>query len=222
MIMKLFLDTANLKDIIEWNEAGIIDGITTNPTHLAKEGGDPRKQVIEICTFMEDKPVSVEVTESKPELVYQQAKEIALLADNIVVKIPCYKPYYSVINQLVQEGIPLNITLIFSVIQGMLMAKLGVKYISPFIGRLVDIDSDGISVISDLRVILDRFALLETEILAASIRTVSDVHDVAVLGADIATIPLDVLKKMTQHPLTDRGMEKFLEDWKKLDIKKFP
>lgn len=219
--MKLFLDTADVDKIRFWCQTGLVDGVTTNPTHLAKEGGDVRKLITAICSLVEDGDVSVEVTQESPEAVYKQAKEIADLAENVVVKIPCYLPYYGVIKQLADEDVPLNITLVFSLIQGMLMSKLGVRYISPFIGRLDDIDVDGVQLISELYEMVENYGF-ETEILAASIRTVRHMHDTILAGAHVATVPLDVMKKMTEHPLTLKGMEIFSSDWQKLGIKKFP
>jgi len=219
--MKLFLDTANLQEIQRWYKTGLVDGITTNPTHLSKEGGDAKAKVLEICRLLPDCDVSVEVTLKEPEAVYKQAKEIAQLAENVVVKIPCHRDYYATIKKLVDEGIKINVTLVFSLVQSLLMCKLGVRYISPFIGRLDDIDSPGIELIHDIRRMLDEYSY-STELLAASIRTVRNVHEVILAGADVATLPLSVLEKMTEHPLTDKGMATFLADWQKLGIKQFP
>jgi transaldolase len=219
--MKIFLDTANLVGIKKWVETGLIDGITTNPTLLSKEDSDPKKQILELCSLLPHGDVSVEVTEQDPEAVYKQAKEIAKLAKNVVVKIPCHKQYYAVIRRLVDEGVAINVTLVFTLIQGMLMAKLGVKYISPFIGRWDDIDIEGVVLLHDLRAMLDQYGL-PSKIIAASLRHVRHVHHVINAGADVATVPVDVLEKMTEHPLTDRGMEIFNQDWQKLDITTFP
>lgn len=219
--MKLFLDTADVEQIRFWHQTGLIDGVTTNPSHLAKEGGDAKEVVKKICALMPNGQVSVEVTQVEPEAVYKQAKEIAALADNVVVKVPCHRDYYAVIKRLAQEDVPLNITLVFTLIQGMLMCKLGVQYISPFIGRWDDIDVPGIELLYEMRVMVDSYGF-ETYILAASLRGVRRMHDAILAGADVATVPLDVMDKMTDHPLTDRGMEKFLSDWKKLGITKFP
>ncbi len=219
--MKIFLDTADLEAIKKWSKTGIVDGVTSNPSHLSKAGGDPVKQVLEIATVMQGKDVSVEVTEKKPADVYKQAKEIAKLADNIVVKIPCHVQYYPVITKLVEDGVKLNITLVFTLIQGLMMCKLGVKYISPFIGRWDDIDVDGIDILNEMRLMVDQYEY-STQILAASLRTVRHVHDAILAGADVATMPIDVLEKITAHPLTDRGMIKFDQDWQKLNITKFP
>jgi transaldolase len=220
--MKIFLDTANLQDIKNWHQTGLIDGVTTNPTHLSKEGGDPKELVKQICEVMKDGDISVEITEIEPEKVYAQAKEIAKIADNVVVKIPCHKDYYEIIKKLAQENIPLNITLIFTPLQGLFMCKLGVKYISPFIGRLNDIEQDGIELVNNLRIIIDANKFTKTEIIAASIRDASVFQDALMYGANIATVPVNVLEEATKHTLTDSGMKKFLDDWKKLGIKQFP
>lgn len=220
--MKLFLDTANLQFIKKWAPTGLIDGVTTNPTHLSKEGADPTKQVMEICTVM--KPygdVSVEVTEQEPETVYKQAHAISKLASNSVVKVPCSKEYYGVIKRLVADGIKINSTLVFNLEQSLLMAKLGVTYISPFIGRLDDIGVDGLHLIGEIRAMLDLYEF-ESKLLAASLRTIYHVHGVILSGADIATIPVAIFEKMMEHPLTEKGIEKFNEDWQKLGVKKFP
>lgn len=219
--MKLFLDTADYKEIERWLQTGMVDGVTTNPTHLAREGGDPTEKVREICALLDDRDVSVEVTESDPEKVYEQACEIAQLADNVVVKVPCHRDYYGVIERLVAQGIGVNVTLVFSLVQGMMMCKLGVKYISPFIGRLEDNDMNGVELLYDLRDMVDEYQYT-TSILAASIRTVDHVHDAIKSGADVATLPASIMEKMTEHVLTDKGMKKFLDDWNKLGVTNFP
>lgn len=219
--MKLFLDTAHLKDIATWHDIGIIDGVTTNPTLLSKEGKDAKKHIKDICALMQGYDVSVEVTQTEQNAVYKQAKEIASIADNVVVKIPCHRNFYAVIDKLTKEGIAINVTLVFTLIQGMVMAKLGVRYISPFIGRWNDIDVDGQLILEEMRHMIDEYQY-GTEILAASIRTVRDVHDAILAGADIATLPVSIMEKMTEHPLTDKGIELFLADWQKLGIKQFP
>jgi len=220
--MKIFLDTANLEFIKKWVPTGLIDGITTNPTHLSKEGKDPVKQVKDICKVM--KPygdVSIEVTEQSPDAVYKQAHEISKLSDNVVVKIPCAKEYYDVIRRLVEDGIKINATLVFNLEQSLLMAKLGVYYISPFIGRLNDIGEDGLHVVEEIKIMLSMYQY-GSKLLAASVRTVGTVHSVMLFGVDITTMPTNVFEKMMEHPLTEKGMEKFSTDWKKLGIKKFP
>ncbi len=219
--MKLFLDTANIETIKKWAATGIIDGVTTNPSHLSKEGVDPKKRVLEICSLLPAGEISVEVTEKDPQAVYKQAKKIAQLADNILVKIPCHKDYYAIIKQLVDEGIKINITLVFSVIQGVMMSKLGVFYISPFIGRWDDIDVDGVKLLYEMRQVMFQYGF-ETGILAASLRHVRHLHDAIMAGADAATVPLTVLEKALDHPLTDQGIAKFDADWQQLGIKQFP
>jgi len=218
--MKIFLDTADIKKIKELAPLGIIDGITTNPTHLAQEGKDPLKTIKELVKIVPD-DISVEVTEKDAKKVYEQAKKIAQIAKNIIVKIPCHQDYYEIIKKLVNEKIKINVTLVFSLPQAFYMCKLGAKYISPFIGRIDDIDGDGIQLIHDIRHMIDQNEY-ETEIIAASIRSIKQFHDVILLGAHIATLPVNVFEKSLQHPLTDQGIEKFLEDWKKIGIKQFP
>ncbi|MGC2310033.1 MAG: transaldolase family protein [Candidatus Babeliaceae bacterium] len=219
--MKIFLDTADVASIKKLAEKGVIDGITTNPTSLSKETGLPTDIILQICKILPQGSISVEITEKSPSAVYDQAKKIAALAENIVVKIPCYKDYYPIIKKLVDEGIKINITLLFSVMQGLMMAKLGVWYVSPFIGRLDDCGQDGLDLIRDLRTIFDEYEF-ETEILAASIRSVYNFQQTALAGADIATVPIKVFEQALEHPLTDKGMAQFDTDWQKLGIKQFP
>lgn len=219
--MKLFLDTADVEAIRMWASTGLVDGVTTNPTHLAKEGKDPKKRVLEICSLLPEGEVSVEVTEQKPEKVYKQAKEIAALAENILVKIPCHRDYYPIIAELVDEGVKLNITLVFSLVQSLFMCKLGVTYISPFIGRWDDIDVEGKDLLFEMRSMIDDYTF-ETQLLAASVRGVRHLHEAILAGADVATVPLDVLEKATKHSLTQEGIAKFNADWATLGVKKFP
>jgi transaldolase len=219
--MKIFLDTANLKAIKEWKETGLIDGVTTNPTHLSTEGKDPVAQVKAIAKLLPKGAISVEVTEKKPEAVYKQAKAISKLAKNIVVKIPCHRDYYSVIAKLVKEGVKLNITLVFTVMQALMMAKLGVEYVSPFVGRWDDIDADGSDLLYTIRHMLDEYGF-ETQLLAASIRGVPHFHEAIMAGADVITVPIEILEKASHHVLTDQGIAKFDRDWKKLGVRKFP
>lgn len=219
--MKIFLDTANIPAIKKWAQTGLIDGVTTNPSHLSKEGGDPKKQVLEICSILPEGEISVEVTEKDPQAVYKQAKEIAALHKNIFVKVPCHADYYAVIKRLVDEDVSLNITLVFTVIQGLMMCKMGVAMISPFIGRWDDIDVEGIDVLYEMREMMDQYDF-RTELLAASIRGVRHFHKSILAGADIVTLPIDVFEKSIEHPLTNAGIEKFDADWKKLGVKHFP
>lgn len=213
--MKIFLDTADVSAIKRWADSGLIDGVTTNPTHLFKAGGDPKSVVMEICKLLPQGEISVEVTEEKPDAVYKQAKQIASLSDNILVKIPCHRDYYPVITKLAAEGVKLNITLVFSLVQGMFMAKLGVRYISPFVGRLDDCDIEGGVVLDELREMIDTYGY-DTGILAASLRHVRHLHQAIMAGADAATVPAEVLEKASEHVLTDRGIALFNADWKKL------
>jgi transaldolase len=219
--MKLFLDSVDIDAIRRWAVTPLIDGITTNPTLMSKAGKEPKDLIVEICAAMGERDVSVEVTESDPRAVYEQALKIADLAENVVVKIPCCREYVSVIEKLVDEGITINTTLIFSAVQALMMAKLGVAYVSPFIGRLDDIDADGLHLINDIREIYDTYEY-ETEILAASIRSVRHISEVALRGADVATVPVPLFEKAFEHPLTQKGLDQFLSDWKALGKEKFP
>lgn len=219
--MKIFLDTAQVATIKKWAETGLIDGVTSNPSHLSKEGGDPKKIIQEICALLPQGEISVQVTEKSPDAVYKQAVSIAKLAPNIIVKVPCAYEYYPVIQKLVAEGIPVNITLLFTLEQALFMCKLGVRYISPFVGRLDDIDVDGIEIIPQLRQMIDRYGF-ETQILAASLRGVPHLHDAILWGADAATVPVEVLEKAVNHPLTDKGRALFDADWAKLGVRQFP
>lgn len=219
--MKIFLDTSNVEEIRAYSKLGIVDGITTNPTTLSKSGRNPLDTVVEICSIMHGKDVSVEVTESEPEKVFKQAKEIFKIADNVVVKIPCHKDYYEIIKILVHEGVHINVTLVFSLMQSLYMAKLGVKYISPFVGRLDDIGEDGLELIAEVKDMLVEYDY-STQLLAASIRSVASFKQVINLGADIVTLPVKVLEESFVHQLTDQGIKKFQEDWSKLNITKFP
>lgn len=217
--MKLFLDTANVDVIKRLAATGLVDGVTTNPSLLSKEGNDPKKVILDICSLVHE--VSVEVTEKTPEAVYKQAKEIAALAKNIVVKIPCHKDYVEVISRLSHEGIKVNVTLIFTLAQALMMCKAGAYIISPFIGRLDDIDEEGVEVLYTIRHMLNAYRF-QTLVLAASIRHVRHVHKAILASADIATVPAELFEKLIEHPLTDAGIKKFDDDWKKLGIRQFP
>ncbi len=212
--MKFFLDTANIELIKEWIPTGLVDGVTTNPSLIAKEGGNIKDILLEICKIV-DGDVSIEVVEKSPEKVYEQAKQISNLAKNVIVKIPFAKEYLPVISKLSKEGIKLNITLIFSLTQALLVSKLGVAYVSPFIGRWDDIDIDGMDLVKNL-VTMKKNYNFKTEILAASIRNVIHLQKCILYGADVATIPPKLLDKLFNHPLTLQGIEKFDNDWKKL------
>lgn len=219
--MKLFLDTADVGVVRKWVSTGLIDGVTTNPSHLAHIKKDPMAQVHEICALLPNGEVSVEVTETEPEKIYAQAKKIAALSDNILVKIPCHADYYHLMQRLVQEDIKINVTLVFTLIQSIFMCKLGVAYISPFIGRWDDIDVEGKDVLFEIRAMIDTYNF-KTKLLAASIRGVRHMHEAIVAGADAVTVPVDVLEKASKHSLTQEGIEKFNADWAKLGIKQFP
>ncbi|KKP23813.1 MAG: putative transaldolase [candidate division TM6 bacterium GW2011_GWF2_28_16] len=214
--MKLFLDTANIDLIKQWMPTGVIDGVTTNPSLIAQEkNGNIKAALLDICNMVNG-DVSIEVVEKTPEKVYAQAKEISNLAKNVVVKIPFAQEYLPVISKLTKENIKINVTLIFSLTQALLVSKLNVKYISPFIGRWDDIDIDGMELIKDL-VTMKKNYNFKTEILAASIRNVIHLQKSILYGADVATIPPLLLDKVFKHPLTIQGIEKFDNDWKKLN-----
>ena len=214
--MKFFLDTANLKDISWAAQAGLIDGITTNPSLLAKFAGDvdPRDVLKEICSLVEG-PVSAEVIAIDADGMVREGESLMKIADNIVVKIPMTEAGMVAVRRLSKQGINTNVTLCFSSVQCLIAAKAGASYVSPFIGRLDDVGQDGMDVIRETRVIFDNYQYA-TDILAASIRHPRHVVDAAMVGADVATLPPDILKKLLQHPLTDRGLEQFLADWGKL------
>lgn len=220
--MKIFLDTANIDQIRFWLEKGLVDGVTTNPTHLSKHSGTQVLKTIEqICTLVNPRAVSVQVTMQDPEKVLIQAREIAAIAPNVIVKIPAHSRYLEVIRTLADEGISLNITLIFSLLQALAMCKLHVSYVSPFIGRIDDIGSQGIDLIKDIVKMLADYEF-NTKLIAASIRTVEQLQEVAQAGAYCATVSAAVLEQAMQHPLTDQGIEKFLRDWESLNVVKFP
>ncbi|KRL76251.1 fructose-6-phosphate aldolase [Ligilactobacillus equi] len=209
--MKFFLDTANTDDIRKYAELGLVDGVTTNPTLISREGRDFETVVKEITTIVSG-PVSAEVTATKADEMIEQARSVAKWADNIVVKIPMTEEGLKAVRVVSQEGIKTNVTLIFSVAQGLLAAKAGATYISPFLGRLDDIGSNGVQLIKNLRKVLDNYDF-DTEIISASVRGVQHVEEVALAGSDIATIPASVFGKMFKHPLTDNGLASFMKDW---------
>ncbi len=213
--MKFFLDTASLKDISWASQAGLIDGVTTNPSLLAKQAADldPKDVLKEICSLV-DGPVSAEVVALDTDGMVREGSELAKIADNIVVKIPMTEPGMVAVRRLATDGIKTNVTLCFSSVQCLLAAKAGATYVSPFIGRIDDVGQEGMDVIREARVIFDNYQIA-TEILAASIRHPRHVVEAAMIGADVATLPPDVLKKLLLHPLTDRGLEQFLADWNK-------
>lgn len=209
--MKFFLDTANIDEIKRINELGIVDGVTTNPSIIAREGKDFESVIKEICSIV-DGPVSAEVTGLTTDEMVEEARQLAKWADNVVVKIPMTEDGLRAVNILSKEGIKTNVTLVFTISQGLMAAKAGASFISPFVGRLEDIGTDAYELISDLRYILD-FYDYDAEIIAASIRTQPHVEEVARRGAHIATIPGTLFEKLFRHPLTDSGIEGFLKDW---------
>lgn len=210
--MKFFLDTADVSAIKTVNELGVVDGVTTNPTIISREGRDFETVIKEICQIV-DGPVSAEVIGVTAEEMITEARDIAKWADNIVVKIPMTMEGLKAVNVLSKENIKTNVTLIFTVSQGLMAIKAGATFISPFVGRLEDIGTDAYQLISDLREIIDFYGF-DTEIIAASIRNTVHVENVAKRGAHIATIPDAVFDKMTKHPLTDSGLTQFMQDWK--------
>lgn len=211
--MDIYIDTANLDEIREANDLGVLDGVTTNPSLIAKEKIDYGKRLAEICELVEG-PVSAEVIATEHKAMVKEGKERAKIAENIVVKLPSTVDGLKACNALTDEGIPTNMTLCFQPMQAMLVAKAGAFLVSPFLGRLDDISEDGIDLIQRIRAIYDNYGF-ETKILAASIRHPKHMVDCALAGADVATLPMSVIKQLMQHPLTDMGIEKFLSDYRK-------
>lgn len=209
--MKFFLDTANLAEIKRINDLGLVDGVTTNPTIIAKEGKDFKTVINEICEVVAG-PVSAEVTSLDSEGMINEARTIAQWADNVVVKIPMTEDGLKAVHVLSEEGFKTNVTLIFSAAQGLMAAKAGATYVSPFLGRLDDIASDGLKLVADLRKIFDKYGY-ESEIIAASIRGIGHVESVALAGSHIATIPGSLFPKLWSHPLTTNGITQFEADW---------
>ena len=212
--MKLFIDTANVEDIRKANDMGVICGVTTNPSLIAKEGRDFNEVIAEIASIV-DGPISGEVkaTTVDAEGMIAEGREIAKIHPNMVVKIPMTVEGLKAVKVLAAEGIKTNVTLIFSANQALLAARAGATYVSPFLGRLDDISQPGIQLIEDIVTIFENYGL-ETEIIAASVRNPIHVTDCALAGADIATIPYSVIETMTKHPLTDQGIAKFQKDYK--------
>jgi transaldolase len=212
--MKFFIDTANIDEIREANALGILDGVTTNPSLVAREGKEFHARLREIVSVVNG-PISAEVTSVEPDEMLAQAHELAAISPNIVVKVPVTKAGLQVCRKLRKDEIRVNVTLCFSPAQALLAAKAGASYISPFIGRLDDISSDGMELIRQIRAIYDNYGY-ETEILAASIRHPMHVVEAALAGADVATMPFSVIAQLLEHPLTDIGQRKFLADFAKL------
>ena len=213
--MKFFLDTANVEEIKRVNDLGLVDGVTTNPSLISKEGRPFEEVIKEICSVV-DGPVSAEVVGLTYDEMVTEARQLAEWADNVVVKIPMTEEGLKAVNTLSQEGIKTNVTLIFTVSQGLMAAKAGATYVSPFLGRLDDIGSDGLGLVADLKTVFDNYDY-DTEIIAASIRHLPHLEGSALAGADIATIPGSIFPKLWSHPLTDSGIQAFLDDWKKFE-----
>lgn len=212
--MKFFLDTGNIEEIKRITRLGLVDGITTNPSLIAKEGKVFKDVIQEICGIV-DGPVSAEVIGTKAEDMLKEAYEIAEWAPNVVIKLPMTEDGLFACHELAKKGIKTNVTLIFSAAQGLMAAKAGASFISPFVGRLDDIGVEGMQLIRELKQILVNYGLT-SEIIVASVRNIKHVEDAAIAGAHIATIPGSLLPSLWKHPLTDTGIERFLADWEKV------
>jgi transaldolase len=212
--MKLFLDTANLDEIRAIKKWGVLSGATTNPTLLAKEGRDWELQMKEVCAEV-DGDVSLETTHRQADDIVEEGKKLASIAENAVIKVAMTADGLEAGRRLIEEGIPINVTLTFSAAQAILAAEIGARYVSPFLGRLDDVGSDGMYVLNEICEIYDVQGY-ETQVLAASLRHPMHVVEAARAGADVATMPFDVFGKLVNHPLTDIGLDKFLSDWNKL------
>ncbi|HOI76570.1 MAG TPA: fructose-6-phosphate aldolase [Methanofastidiosum sp.] len=215
--MKFFLDTANIEQIREAASLGLIEGVTTNPSLISKEKKPFKDIILEICKIV-DGPISAEVTCSDCKGMVEEALKLSDIHKNIVIKVPITKEGLKAVKELSGQGVRTNVTLIFSATQALLAAKAGASYVSPFVGRLDDISTDGMNLIADIQQIYRNYSF-ETEVIIASIRHPIHVLQAALMGADIATVPYDVLMKLIKHPLTDIGIEKFMCDWKKVEHK---
>ena len=216
--MKFFIDTANPGEIRKAYEMGVIDGVTTNPTLISKEKRDFNSLIKEICEIIQKLPISLEVIGLTSVGMIEEARKLAEIGENIVVKIPMTAEGLKSIKVLVSEGIKTNTTLVFSPTQALLAAKAGSTYVSPFIGRLDDISQTGMDLVEQIVSIFDNYAF-ESEVIVSSIRNPIHVLEAALIGADVATIPFNVIEQLVHHPLTDIGIEKFLADWKKVPVK---
>jgi len=212
--MKFFIDTADVNEIREANALGVLDGVTTNPTLVAKSGRN-FIEVLKEITEIVDGPISAEVVSLDHEGMIREAVELAAIHPNIVVKVPMTPEGLKAVKALHGKGIKTNVTLIFSPLQALLAAKAGASYVSPFVGRLDDISQDGMGIVEEIRTIFDNYGY-EAEIIVASVRNPIHVLNAALIGADIATIPYSVIAQLSKHPLTDIGIEKFLKDWEKV------
>lgn len=213
--MKFFIDSADINEIKQANARGWVDGVTTNPSLIAASGRPFREVIAEICKVVPGGPVSAEVLSVNAEEMYVEGKELAKIADNVVVKIPMTEDGLVAVRKLKAEGIKSNVTLVFSPLQALLVAKAGGAMVSPFVGRLDDISNTGMELIQQIHTIYQNYAF-DTEILVASIRHNIHILDSAMIGADIVTVPFKVMQGMSQHPLTDKGLEKFLKDAQKI------
>jgi transaldolase len=209
--MKFFIDTANIAEIKEAHRMGMVDGVTTNPSLVAKEGRDFRTIITEICEIVNG-PISAEVIGLEVDGMVSEARDLARIHENIVVKIPMTVDGLKAVRQLSEEGIKTNVTLIFSPLQALMAAKAGAAFVSPFVGRLDDVSQDGMLLVEQILEIYNNYAF-DTELIVASIRHPMHVLEAALMGADIATIPFNVLNKLAAHPLTDKGIQAFLADW---------
>lgn len=212
--MKFFVDSADLADIQELAATGMVDGVTTNPSLVAKSGRDFKELIAEICDAVSG-PVSAEVTALEADAMLKEADELLAIADNVCIKVPLTWDGLKATRRLADKGKMVNVTLCFSANQALLAAKAGAAFISPFVGRLDDIAADGMGLIADIRQIYDNYPELETEILVASVRSPEHIRAAALIGAEVSTLPPDVLKSLINHPLTDKGLDAFLADWQK-------
>ena len=211
--MKFFIDSGNIKEIESLVPLGIIDGVTTNPSLMAKEGGDPRQIVKQICQLVKG-PVSAEVVSTEASAMIAEGRDLATIDEHVVVKIPFTREGVKAVKTLASEGIRINVTLIFSAVQALIAAKVGASYVSPFVGRLDDIASDGMGLIEQIVEIFDSYPY-KTEVLVASVRSPMHILEAARMGAHVCTAPASVYEASLKHPLTDIGLKKFLEDWEK-------
>lgn len=212
--MKIFLDTANIKSIRHYSEMGMVDGITTNPTLLSKESGDPEEIMKEIVKMVQG-PVSLEVISTETNQIIEEAYILKRYGSNVIIKVPMIPDGLKAVKKLKEEGIETNVTLVFSANQALLAAKAGASYVSPFIGRLDDVGNDGMNLIRDIKQIFKNYQY-DTKLLVASIRHPIHVIESAKSGADVVTLPPDILGKMFLHPLTDKGLKTFISDWENL------
>jgi transaldolase len=217
--MKLFLDTAMVEEIAEVHGLGLLDGVTTNPTHVSKTGREPGELYAEICRMVAPLPVSLETITLEADTIIEEGRKLAKTAENAVIKVPLTPQGLLAVKGLKAEGIRTNVTLCFSAVQAMMAAKAGADYISPFVGRLDPIGQDGMEVIREIRTIYDNYGF-ETEILTAAVRHPKHILEAALAGSDVATMNHEVFMSLYKHPLTDQGMEMFLNDWAKVPQKK--